>query len=200
MDFFEQIGRRITNAGQGVAQQTRNLTDATRLNAKIAENKKKMSQLLFEMGQDYYRKHRKDTDNEEQEYINRVNVLFREIVRCQEEMERIKTADVCKVCGCRIAEGSSFCVGCGARLSPSEVEDSVSSDSVRSLKCPVCGSAIGEDAAFCTTCGAKLVEAEEADKHGDVQEKALPSMRMCPVCGEEAEEGDIFCLNCGAQL
>lgn len=53
MAFFEQIGRRITDAGQGVAQQTKNLTDMTRLNAKISENKKKMSQLLFEMGEDY---------------------------------------------------------------------------------------------------------------------------------------------------
>lgn len=46
MAFFENIGKKITDAGQGVALQTKKLTDTTRLNAKIAENKEKMSQRI----------------------------------------------------------------------------------------------------------------------------------------------------------
>ena len=86
MAFFEEIGKKITSASQGVAKQARNLSDTTRLNAKISENKKKMSQLLFEMGNDYYKKHRKDQDCEEQEYIDQLNVLFREILKYQKEL------------------------------------------------------------------------------------------------------------------
>ena len=89
MALFEQLGKKITDASHGVVKQTRNLTDTTRLNAKISENKKKMSQLLFEMGNDYYKKHRKDQDCEEQEYIDQLNVLFHEILRYQKEIEEI---------------------------------------------------------------------------------------------------------------
>ena len=58
MAFFENIGKKISNAGQGAAQQAKNLTDTTRLNARISELKKKISQLMLEMGNDYYKKHR----------------------------------------------------------------------------------------------------------------------------------------------
>lgn len=203
MAFFEQIGRKITDAGQGVAQQTKNLTETTRLNAKIAENKKKMSQLLFEMGQDYYKKHRKDRDNEEQEYIDRVNELFREIIECQKEIEQIKTADVCKVCGSRIVEGSSFCMGCGTRLNADQIEESflIISDSTR--KCPVCGTSVDGDSAFCTSCGTKLADTDDADEYtedDEASEETQYSARICPVCGTEAEDEDLFCLNCGSKL
>ena len=35
MAFFEQLGKRLADAGQGVAQQTKNLADVTRLNSAI---------------------------------------------------------------------------------------------------------------------------------------------------------------------
>lgn len=41
MAFFEQIGKKITNAGQNVAQQTKNFTDVTQLNSAISEREKK---------------------------------------------------------------------------------------------------------------------------------------------------------------
>lgn len=199
MAFFEQIGRRITNAGQEVAQQTKNLTEITRLNAKISENKKKMSQLLFEMGQDYYLKHKRETDNEEQNYINRVNELFREVMDFQDEIERIKTADVCKVCGSRIVEGSCFCMSCGARLNANQIESNLLTESSSGRNCPNCGAAVDEDSTFCTSCGTKLFDAD--DGFIDVaQEDPQYSARICPACGMEASDDDMFCSNCGKKL
>lgn len=199
MAFFEQIGRRITNAGQGVAQQTKNLTEITRLNAKISENKKKMSQILFEMGQDYYLKHKRETDNEEQEYIDRVNELFREVMDFQDEIERIKTADVCKVCGSRIVEGSCFCMSCGAKLNANEIESNLLTESSSARSCPNCGAAADEDSMFCTACGAKLYEPDDGYS-GTAQEEHQYPVRICPKCGTDASDDDMFCSNCGARL
>lgn len=203
MAFFEQIGRRITDAGQEVAQQTKNLTDTTRLNAKISDNKKKMSQLLFDMGQDYYKKHRKDTTCEEQEYIDRVNELFSEILRCQDEIEAIKNADICKVCGSRIEKGSSFCISCGTRLDSNELEESTFSSTSNVITCPICGAVVDVDSTFCTSCGSRLGGDEEMYEYGmgdETSEGTQYSPRVCPVCGTEAEDEDMFCLNCGTKL
>ena len=171
MAFFDQISKRITDAGQVAAQHTRVLTDTTRLNMKIAENKKKMSQLLFEMGHDYYQKHRKDIDNEEQAYIDQVNVLFLEIINCQDEIERIKAAAV--------QERSPW---------------------LNTRKCPVCGSAVEQDSVFCTTCGIRLPEENHEFVETDKLEETAFRPRVCPVCGAEVEDHDLFCLSCGTEL
>ena len=54
MAFFEQLGKRLADAGQGVAQQTKNLADVTRLNSAISEKERKISQLYLAIGQSYY--------------------------------------------------------------------------------------------------------------------------------------------------
>ena len=206
MTFFEQVGKRITDAGQVAAQHTRVLTDTTRLNVKIAENKKKMTQLLFEMGQDYYQKHRKETDNEEQEYIDQVNVLFREIIQWQDEIERLKSADVCRVCGSRIMEGASFCMGCGTRLGSDEIEEPPVIPAAGTKTCPICGSVIEEDSVYCTACGVKLEdlntpqEPYEFMELEEVHKEAPREIGICPVCGLKAMPGDTFCQNCGTKL
>lgn len=198
MAFFENIGKKITDAGQGVAQQTKNLTDTTRLNAKIAENKKKMSQLLFEMGNDYYKKHRKDAACEEQGYIDQVNALFYEIIKCQKEIEQIKSAEVCSICGARIEAGAAFCMGCGTRLGADELEaDEPAEDTAR--RCPVCGAAVEDGSAFCMCCGSKLANTDSRAEPV-MEEEPQSYGRVCPVCGMEAEEDDMFCMNCGTRL
>ena len=54
MSFFDQIGKRITDAGQGVAQQTKNFADVTRLNSAISDKEKRISQLYQSIGKTYY--------------------------------------------------------------------------------------------------------------------------------------------------
>lgn len=198
MAFFENIGKKITDAGQGVALQTKKLTDTTRLNAKIAENKEKMSQLLFEMGNDYYKKHRKDAACEEQEYIDQVNALFYDILKWQKEIEQIKSADVCKVCGARIEAGAAFCMSCGAGLGADEMEVDESAGGT-TRRCHICGAAVEEGSAFCIYCGTKLANTDNrAEPAMEVEPQSYG--RVCPVCGMEAEEEDMFCMNCGTRL
>lgn len=202
MAFFEEIGRRIANAGQDVARQTRNLTDTTRLSAKISENKKRMSQLLFEMGNDYYKKHRKDQNCEEQEYIDQLNALFSEILKYQKEIEEIKTSETCKVCGSRVSEGAAFCMKCGTKLDADELEDIEDDESIR--KCPTCGADVDDDSAFCAACGTKLEDTAEAysddEENEDEEYEDEDTARICPTCGSEAEDDDVFCMMCGVRL
>ena len=199
MAFFEEIGKKITNAGQGVAQQTKNLTETTRLNAKISETKKKMSQMLFEMGNDYYKKHRKDKDCEEQEYIDQLNALFHEILKYQQEIEEIKNSAVCKVCGSRIAEGAAFCMGCGTRVGADEIEET-EEDDVTARQCPACGAPVDEDCVFCMACGTKLEDSVEEYSDEEEYEDEEDLVRVCPTCGTEAEDDDMFCMICGTKL
>ena len=115
MAFFEQIGKRLTDVGQGVAQQTKNFTDVTRLNSVISEKERKISQLYAMLGQAYYEQHREDPAAEEAQTIEELNRTFAEIRQCQEEIRQIKGAVKCPNCGADAAPDALFCNACGAR-------------------------------------------------------------------------------------
>ena len=99
MAFLEQLGKRLSDAGQGAAQQAKNFTDVTRLNSAISDKEKKITQLYASIGQAYYQRHRSDPDAEELQQIEAVNALFAEIAQCQEEIKQIKGVSKCPSCG-----------------------------------------------------------------------------------------------------
>ncbi len=154
MAFFEQIGKRLTDAGQGVAQQTKNFTDVTRLNGTISEKERKISQLYASIGESYYERHRRDSTSEELQKIEEINTLFAEIAQCREEIKQIKGTVKCPDCGAEVALNSSFCNSCGAKISQDiEATESVAAET---RICPNCHVAVKKDNLFCNHCGTKL--------------------------------------------
>ncbi len=157
MSFLEQMGKKISDVSQGVVQQTKNFSDATRINNAISEKKKTMSKLMWEMGQDYYIKHKKDISCEEQEYIDQINAIFKEVLQLQKELEKHKEMDTCRSCGTLLEEGTLFCTNCGTPVANEgeEVGDEKESDSNGRI-CPACGEEIDDDSYFCCYCGEDL--------------------------------------------
>lgn len=151
MAFLERIGKRLTDAGQNVAQQTKNFADVAQLNSTIADKEKKVSQLYLSIGQAYYEKHQNDTANEEQQKIDEINVLQAEIFQCREKIKQIKGVVKCPSCGADVPANAAFCNACGAKV---ERQEPVPEPAGR--KCPVCQAIVEGGNAFCVNCGAKL--------------------------------------------
>lgn len=159
MAFFEQIGKRLADAGQGVAQQTKNFTDVTRLNSTISEKEKKISQLYASIGQAYYERHKNDAAAEEAQQIQAVNTLFAEIAQCREEIKQIKGVVKCPSCGADVALNSAFCNSCGAKIpQASEPAEPARADGP---VCPNCHAPVKEGNLFCTRCGTKIESTAE---------------------------------------
>ena len=116
MAIFEQIGKRLTDMGQGVAQQTKNFADVAKLNTSISEKERKVVQLYTALGQAYYERHKDDPDAEEQQIIGEINALHAEIWGHQEEIQNIKKISKCPNCGTTVSEEAIFCNSCGTRL------------------------------------------------------------------------------------
>lgn len=158
MAFFEQLGKRLTDAGQNVAQQTQNLADVARLNSAISENEKKISQLFLVIGQSYYEKHKNDSSAEEFEKIAEVNTLYFEIAANREKIKQIKGVVKCENCGADVPLNASFCNACGTKVNRNEVPN-VSTE-VECL-CPACHAAVEKGNLFCNHCGAKIENTNE---------------------------------------
>lgn len=116
MAFFEQVGKRITDAGQGVAKQTKNLAEVTRLNAAISECEKNISQLYFAIGESYFGRHKDDADAEELEKLTGVKELLEKIRQYREEIKQIKGVVKCPSCGADVPLEAGFCSKCGGKM------------------------------------------------------------------------------------
>lgn len=157
MAFFEQLGKRITDAGQSVAQQTQNFADVTRLNSAISEKEKQIAQLFAVIGQSYYERHKDDSAAEEMEKIAEVNALYAEIFEKREKIKQIKGIVKCESCGADVPLNASFCNSCGAKVIRAEAAKEAAENE---CLCPACRAAVGKDDMFCNHCGAKIERAE----------------------------------------
>ena len=155
MAFFEQIGKKITDMGQGVAQQTKNLTDVARLNATISEKERLVGQIFAALGHAYYERHKDDPNAEEPQMIKDLNNLRQEIAQAQEEIKQKKGVVSCPNCGAELSPNAAFCTRCGTRApQPQQPVESPAAPNAR--VCPNCQAPVGEGNLFCTRCGTRL--------------------------------------------
>ena len=159
MAFFEQLGKKLTDAGQGVAQQTKNFTEVTRLSGAISEKEKRVNQLLGSLGKAYYERHQNDPSAIEPEIIKELNTLNMEIIQCREEIKQIKGVVKCPRCGEEVSLNAAFCSVCGERIpqEPAVYENVGQGTQI----CPQCHSVVSAGNRFCNRCGAKM-DKEEA--------------------------------------
>ena len=64
MSFLDQLGKKVSDAGKGVAQQTKNLTEIARLTSVIDTEEKMVAQSYTQIGKTYYENHKNDPDAE----------------------------------------------------------------------------------------------------------------------------------------
>lgn len=145
--FLDGIGKRLSDAGQGVARHTRNFTEVTRLNGAITEQQRQADALLRELGQACYDRHQNDPDYEYAAQIEGIRAAYAQIAQNQARIRQIKGVRVCPQCGAEVGPESAFCGGCGAKVEPEEHEEG---------KCPACGSPVDADSLFCPVCGNRL--------------------------------------------
>ena len=62
MAFFDNIGRKVSEAGQKVIQKTGEMSDTSRLNAQISDEEKKINAAYLQIGKLYTNLHRGDPE------------------------------------------------------------------------------------------------------------------------------------------
>lgn len=161
MAFFEQLGKKLTDAGQGVAQQTKNFADVTRLNNEIATKEKKIAQLYQLIGQAYYERHSDAPEPEYEKETAEIKALFSEIGQFREEIKQIKRIVKCPNCGADVPLQAAFCNACGAKMEAAPTQPVVPSENTKI--CPACGAVSSKDNLFCTGCGMKFDQTENQE-------------------------------------
>ena len=153
MAFFEQLGKRLTDTGQNVARQTKNLADVTQLNSAIADKEKKISQLMLSIGQSYYERHKDDETAEEPEKMDAIRTLYEEIAENREKIKQIKGVVQCGNCGAEVPADAMFCSACGAKV---ETGADSAEEPEPGRRCPNCHAVVADGDLFCNRCGTRM--------------------------------------------
>lgn len=171
MALFDSIGKKITNAGQNVAQQTKSLTETAKLNNQISTCEKKISELFLALGRACYERHKDDADAENRSLIDQINDLYAQIAEAQEQIKQIKGIEKCPQCGADMPRDALFCSACGARMKPV----------VQQIRfCIKCGAQLEPGTIFCTSCGTKVIEDTSDETMTDAESVDEIVAEECP--------------------
>lgn len=207
MAFFDNIGKKISDLGQGAMTKTRDLADSARTSAAISDEERKINSYYSQLGRLYYAKCADSADGEFLNIVNMIKDSNRRIEELRAENRARKGLVKCPKCGAENTVDSVFCCACGNRMefqatTPSGGTENVSSEEVT-----------GQSAEIVPDEETGHIEADvSTEEHSDnepaadetIQEVAaeaneVPVQRVCSSCGAPLNEGAVFCGSCGTR-
>ena len=223
MAFFDDLGKKISYAGQTAVQKTKDMTELAKLNENIAAEEKKISSSHYQIGKLYAAMHAYDYEDDFEGFMMTIRDAETKIQQYRQQIKDIKGIERCEKCGADVATDAAFCSTCGAPM-PRKAEVQVEN----AVRCPFCGQMMEEDMRFCIACGHAMVDMKAPQKE-PLQEESLqeeegtvllmkeelptevklPSEsadaeqtqeKFCTQCGAELSEGLLFCTECGARI
>ncbi len=117
MGFFDKLGDTVTEVGNNVSLKAKEVSEITRLNAKIRTDKTSMKEAYESIGKKVYECRKSGAElpdfTSEMEIIERMK---KDIELCNEHIRMVKGTEICSECGSEVESGSSYCKHCGAKV------------------------------------------------------------------------------------
>jgi RNA polymerase subunit RPABC4/transcription elongation factor Spt4 len=155
MEFFKDLGKKISTASQDVVKKTQEMADTMKLNGEISSEEKKISSAYSMIGQKYFEMHSDSPSEEFIDYINSIKSSIDRIAELKAEVLKLSGKKRCQQCNSELENKAPFCPNCGAKQ-PIEVEEvKVEVTEVKNA-CKNCGEALENGAIFCASCGTKV--------------------------------------------
>ena len=197
MSFFENLGKKISQAGETAVEKTKQMTEIARLNGKIDDVQKNLDKVYKQIGEIYAEKYSDIAPEDLVDYITQVKNYQTELENLGKDLDYVKGYVRCGQCGSLIKIGDAFCGKCGEAAPVVERAEKDEDSST----CPKCGSEVDENARFCPDCGANLEEERKAaGLVEEIKEDNIVDVKLCPKCNATVKEDAGKCPACGEKL
>lgn len=195
MAFFDDLGKKLSQAGQTAVQKTREMTEISRLNGAIAEQERKLSDTYIEIGKLYVLMHEEDYDSKFSVMINLLKESEQKIKDFRQQIQNIKGVAHCEKCGAEIGNNVAFCSFCGTRQ-PQYLYDGTAP----LVKCEKCGAMVDATAKFCVSCGQPIPEKKNVEDIDALTYNLSNNKNVCANCNAENSANSVFCTQCGTKI
>lgn len=193
MAFFDDLGKKLSQAGQTAVQKTKEIADIARINGMISDEEKRIDNNYYQIGKLYVAMHQNDFESDFAGMIMAIREAEAKIKDYKQQIQTIKGVERCEKCGAEVAKGVAFCNACGA---PMPKPEQPAADA-NLMPCAGCGAMIDKNLRFCTSCGkptAPVAAPAEAPAPAPVVELVG---KKCAHCGAELAADVAFCTECG---
>ncbi len=116
MEIFEKIGDAASKTYKFTAEKTSKIAKETKIKMQINEHKGDIKDIYIEIGEEVYQKFERDEEldlNDLQQKCEEIKVLTEKIVKCKDEILKLKEKKQCKNCYEEIEIGANYCPNCG---------------------------------------------------------------------------------------
>lgn len=110
MSLFEGFGKKITTASQDVAQQTKKLSELSRLSSEISGKEREMDSHLITLGKEYYLANHAESNHESVLKVKELRIAIKQL---KGEVVALKGSRKCGKCQSDVALNHAFCPFCG---------------------------------------------------------------------------------------
>ena len=121
MAFFGDLGKAIAGAGQTAVNKTKDLTEITRLSARVSDLQRKNEQLYATIGKLYLEHYGDDPEDMFKGAVLSIKENQKKIVSYKEDIKQIKGIKKCASCDADVPSGSQFCPKCGAKVEDDDI-------------------------------------------------------------------------------
>jgi len=129
MGFFNDLGKKASEAYSVTKEKTTKLSGELKLKSKIGEFKSKIEDYEYEIGVMIYEEFKNQTQGEKNpeiiEKCEAIAKLEEDIKQAQEEILKLKNIKKCVSCGAELASEIEFCSKCGTKQPELQKEEAV---------------------------------------------------------------------------
>lgn len=187
MSFFDELGRKITDAGKAASEKAKDLAEVTHLNSVIKEKQAQADALTAELGEAYFNAHVNDKNCEFYDKVNEIDNLKKAIDDCRSSILEIKGLVECLFCGTQFDADENCCPNCGKAI-PRRALSVVSGNGEEKLICAVCGYHMRPDSNFCIMCGTPVKKEDSAKTEESAVRVFTPAEKKPAASAPLAEE------------
>ena len=214
MAFFDDMGKKLSQATQATAKKAKDLADISRLNGVISDEERIITNSYYQIGKLYVSLHGDNYEDDFETLVSTIKDSEQKIIEARSKIQEIKGVTKCEKCGAEVAMNMAFCSSCG---SPMPKNPTTAGENL--IKCTGCQQMVSKDMRFCTSCGKPMAEIlkyyapqqndadtkpEEAEATIEAMEpketQEAPKQTTCPGCGNEINDEMVFCTGCGIKL
>ena len=195
MGFFDDLGKRVTNAGQRAVQKTQEMSEVARFNSMITQNESKINDIYYQIGKLYANIHRNDAEEDFAGMVTTLKELEKQNNEYRKKIQDVKGVQRCPKCGAEVPKEAAFCNFCGTVMPKNEYNEALADG----VQCPRCGAVVKKGMRFCTTCGQAMPSPDDPAETAGYPAQEIKE-KKCPKCGAAIVNDSNFCAECGTKL